>query len=76
MGGLGPADAAGNYTRPSSDPLTPPALNPEDLLKRSVDQIRVGLPLLQQPRGIDLIAVGAGHHKNATAAHGPQRTKF
>ena len=28
----------------------------------SVDQIRVGLPLLQQPRGIDLIAVGAGHH--------------
>ena len=28
----------------------------------SVDQIRVGLPLLQQPRGIDLIAVGAGYH--------------
>ena len=38
MGGLGPADAAGNYTRPSSDPLTPPALNPEDLLQRSADQ--------------------------------------
>jgi hypothetical protein len=42
----------------------------------SVNQIRVGLPLLQQPRGIDLIPVGAGHHKNATAAHEPQRTKF
>jgi len=38
MGGLGPADAAGNYTRPSSDPLSPPALNPEDLLQRSADQ--------------------------------------
>ena len=38
MGGLGPADAAGNYTRPSSDPLTPPALNPADLLQRSADQ--------------------------------------
>ncbi len=35
MGGLGPADAAGNYTRPSSDALTPPALNPADLLQRS-----------------------------------------
>ena len=41
-----------------------------------VDQIRVGLPLLQQPRGIHLIPMGTGHHKNATAAHGPQRTKF
>ena len=38
MGGLGPADAAGNYTRPSSDPLSPPALNPENLLQRSADQ--------------------------------------
>ena len=32
MGGLGLADAAGNYTRPNSDPLTPPALNSSDLL--------------------------------------------
>ena len=38
MGGLGPADAAGNYTRPNSDPLTPPALNPSDLLERSAGQ--------------------------------------
>ena len=38
MGGLGPADADGNYTRPSSDPLIPPALNPEDLLQRSASQ--------------------------------------
>ena len=38
MGGLGPADAAGNYTRPSSDPLTQPALNHEDLLQRSAGQ--------------------------------------
>ena len=38
MGGLGPADATGNYTRPSSDPLLPPALNPADLLQRSPAQ--------------------------------------
>ena len=38
MGGLGPADAAGNYTRPSSDPLTPPAVDPADLLQRSDSQ--------------------------------------
>ena len=38
MGGLGPADAAGNYTRPSSDPLTTPGLNPADLLQRSAGQ--------------------------------------
>ena len=35
MGGLGPADADGNYTRPSSDPLQPPDLNRADLLQRS-----------------------------------------
>ena len=34
MGGLGPADARGSYTRPTSDPLTPPKLNPTDLLQR------------------------------------------
>ncbi|WP_115022664.1 glutathione S-transferase C-terminal domain-containing protein [Synechococcus sp. UW69] len=38
MGGLGPADTGGNYTRPSSDPLPPPTLNREELLQRSPTQ--------------------------------------
>ena len=38
MGGLGPADAVGNYTRPNSDPLPPPSLNREELLQRNPAQ--------------------------------------
>ena len=38
MGGLGPADTGGNYTRPSSDPLPPPTLKREELLQRSPTQ--------------------------------------
>ena len=37
MGGLGPADAAGNYKRPSSDPLTGTAPDPTDLAQRRAD---------------------------------------
>ena len=39
-----------------------------------IDQRRIGLPLLHQPGRIDLISMGAGHHQNATAGHGHQRT--
>lgn len=37
MGGLGPADAAGNYKRPPSDPLTGIAPDPTELAQRTAE---------------------------------------
>ena len=35
----------------------------------SVDQLSLKLPLIQQPGGIQLIAMGPGHHQHIEAGH-------